>query len=168
MSGVRIGLGYDVHPFAEGRPLKLGGVEIPHTRGLAGHSDGDALCHAVADALLGAMALGDLGGRFPDSDPRWRGADSTELLRLVRAEVRSHGAHVVNLDVVVVAEEPHLAPHVPALRASLASLLDVQESAVSVKPKRAEGVALGGANGIAVQAAVLLQVREPRTEERGI
>lgn len=166
MRGFRVGLGYDVHPFAEGRPLWLGGVEIPSARGLAGHSDGDALCHAVADALLGALALGDLGSRFPDTDPKWRGADSTQLLRLVCAEVASRGARVVNVDAVVVAEEPRLAPHLEAIRASLAALLQVSQEAVSVKPKRAEGVALGGANGIAVQVAALLSLGEPH-EERG-
>ena len=166
-SGVRIGLGYDVHPFAAGRPLRLGGVEIPHTRGLAGHSDGDVLCHAVADALLGALGLGDLGSRFPDTDPKWRGADSTELLRLVCTEVTAHGARVVNVDTVVIAEEPRLAPHLAAIRASLAALLEAPEGSVSIKPKRAEGVAMGGANGIAVQAVVLLSLGESHNEERG-
>ena len=155
-NGVRIGLGYDVHPFAEGRPLRLAGVEIPHDRGLAGHSDGDAVCHAVADALLGALALGNLGGRFPDDDPKWSGADSGELLRSVHREIAGHGARIVNLDVVLIAEEPRLSPHLDAMRTSLAALLEVEASAVSIKPKRTEGVALGGGNGVAVQAIVLL------------
>jgi 2-C-methyl-D-erythritol 2,4-cyclodiphosphate synthase len=154
--GLRIGLGYDVHPFAEGRPLRLAGIDIPSERGLAGHSDGDAVCHAVADALLGALALGDLGGRFPADDPKWSGADSGELLRLVWKEVAGHGARIVNVDVVLVAEEPPLSPHLGAMRKSLAAIVEVDESTISIKPKRSEGVALGGGHGVAAQAVVLL------------
>lgn len=160
MSGLRIGLGYDVHPFAGARRLVLAGVEIPHTRGLAGYSDADAVCHAVADALLGALALGDLGSHFPDTDPAWRDAESTDLLQRVVREVAGHGGRPVNLDVVIVADEPKLAPHVNAMRERLAGLLGVPAGAVSVKPKRTEGVVLGGAKGLAVQAVVLVSLEE--------
>lgn len=156
MRGLRVGLGYDVHPFADGRRLVLGGVEIPHARGLSGHSDADAVCHAVADALLGALGLGDLGTRFPASNPAWRDADSADLLRRVLDLVAARGGRPVNVDIVVVADEPVLAPRVGAMRARLAELLGLEVDAVGVKPKRTEGVALGGASGIAAQAVVLV------------
>ncbi|MCY4078150.1 MAG: 2-C-methyl-D-erythritol 4-phosphate cytidylyltransferase [Acidobacteria bacterium] len=153
----RIGLGYDSHRLAEGRALVLGGVVIPHPRGLVGHSDADAVCHAVTDALLGAAAAGDIGQHFPDTDPRWRGASSVELLARVAALVRGRGLAVGNVDVVVVAERPKLAPHVAAMRSALAAALGVDVGRVSVKAKTAEGLdAVGREEAVAVHAVALL------------
>lgn len=158
----RVGFGFDVHPFVSGRPLILGGVEIPADRGLAGHSDADALTHAVADALLGALALGDLGRHFPDTDPRYRGASSLGLLAEVVARVRAHGGRVVNVDATVVAEAPRLAEWLDPMRKRLAETLDLPPERVSVKAKRAEGLgALGRQEGIAAMAVALIDMREP-------
>ncbi|HLE42752.1 MAG TPA: 2-C-methyl-D-erythritol 2,4-cyclodiphosphate synthase [Methylomirabilota bacterium] len=157
----RVGLGFDVHPFASDRPLVLGGVEVPAERGLHGHSDADVLSHAVADALLGALALGDLGRHFPDSDPRFRGASSLALLAEVVARVRARGGRVVNVDATVVAEVPRLAPHLDAMRVRLAETLGVAGDRVSVKAKHAEGLgALGRQEGIAAMAVALVEVSE--------
>lgn len=158
---VRIGIGYDVHAFGEGDHVMLGGVRIPHHRGLLAHSDGDVLLHAVCDALLGAVALGDIGRHFPPSDPRWRGADSRMLLRAVQALVQERGWAVGNLDSVVVAEAPRLAGHVAAMRANLAEDLRVDVDAVSVKATTSERLGFTGREeGIAAQAVVVL-VRRP-------
>jgi 2-C-methyl-D-erythritol 2,4-cyclodiphosphate synthase len=155
----RVGLGFDVHPFVEGRPLVLGGVEVPADRGLAGHSDADVLSHAVADALLGALALGDLGQHFPDTDPRYRGISSLRLLGEVLARVRSHGGRVVNVDATVVAESPRLAGSLEPIRARLAETLELALDRVSVKAKRAERLgALGRHEGIAAMAVALVEV----------
>jgi 2-C-methyl-D-erythritol 2,4-cyclodiphosphate synthase len=157
----RVGLGFDVHPFASDRVLVLGGVEVPAERGLAGHSDADVLSHAVADALLGALALGDLGRHFPDSDPSFRGASSLVLLAQVVARVRAHGGRVVNVDATVVAETPRLAPHLDRMRARLAETLGVAGERVSVKAKHAERLgALGRQEGIAAMAVALVEVSE--------
>ncbi len=157
----RIGLGYDSHRLAGGRALVLGGVVIPHPRGLVGHSDADAVCHAVTDALLGAAAAGDIGQHFPDTDPRWRGASSVELLARIAALVRGRGLAVGNVDVVVVAERPKLAPHVAAMRSALAAALGVDVGRVSVKAKTAEGLdAVGREEAVAVHAVALLVDRE--------
>jgi 2-C-methyl-D-erythritol 2,4-cyclodiphosphate synthase len=155
---IRIGQGYDVHPFHAGRKLVLGGVEIESGRGgLAGHSDADVLAHAVASALLGSLALGDLGKHFPDTDPRWRGASSLDLLAAVRDRVRECGFGVVNCDATIVAQEPRLAPHVERMRENLARALGVEPGAVSVKATTHEGLgALGRAEGIAAHAVVLV------------
>ena len=155
---LRIGHGQDVHRFDPGRPLVLGGVEIESPRGgLAGHSDADVLTHAVASALLGALALGDLGQHFPATDARWRGVSSLEILRAVYAMVRQRGFALVNCDATVVAEEPRLSPHLPRMRAALARVLDVDPERVSVKATTAEGLgALGRAEGIAAHAIVLV------------
>ena len=154
---MRIGHGYDVHSLQEGRKLVLGGVEIPHTRGLAGHSDADVLAHAVASALLGSLALGDLGTHFPDTDPRWRGASSLDLLRRVVSMLREHGFALVNCDATVIAQQPRLAPHVPAMRANLAGALGCETDRVSVKATTSEGLgALGRGEGIAAHAIVLV------------
>ena len=154
---VRVGIGYDVHPFADGRRFVLGGVAVPHERGLAGHSDADALAHAVADALLGALALGDLGAHFPDDDPTWRGADSVALLARVRGFVAARGWRVGNVDATVIAERPRLAPHVTEMRQAMARALAVDVDAVSVKATRHEGLgAFGRGEGVAAMAVVLL------------
>jgi 2-C-methyl-D-erythritol 2,4-cyclodiphosphate synthase len=155
----RVGLGFDVHPLVDGRPLVLGGIEVPADRGLGGHSDADALTHAVADALLGALALGDLGQHFPDSDPRYRGISSLRLLAEVVARVRSHGGQIVNVDATVVAEAPRLAGWLEPMRARLAETLGVAVDRVSVKAKRAEQLgALGRREGIAALAVALVEV----------
>jgi 2-C-methyl-D-erythritol 2,4-cyclodiphosphate synthase len=157
----RVGLGFDIHPIASDRPLVLGGVEVPAERGLGGHSDADVLSHAVADALLGALALGDLGRHFPDSDPRFRGASSLALLAEVVARVRARGGRVVNVDATVVAEAPRLAPHLDDMRVRLAETLGVAGDRVSVKAKHAEGLgALGRQEGIAAMAVALVEVSE--------
>ena len=157
----RVGFGYDTHRLAEGRAMVLGGVVIPHPRGLVGHSDADAVCHAVTDALLGAAAAGDIGQHFPDTDPRWRGASSVELLARIAALVRDRGLAVGNVDVVVVAERPKLAPHVAAMRSALAAALGVDVGRISVKAKTGEGLdAVGRGEGVAVHAVALLMDRE--------
>jgi len=154
----RVGFGFDVHPFGSGRPLILGGVEIPADRGLAGYSDADALAHAVADALLGALALGDLGRHFPDTDARYRGASSLGLLAEVVALVRAHGGRVVNVDATLVAEAPRLAEWLDPMRKRLAATLDLPPERVSVNAKRAEGLgALGRQEGIAAFAVALVE-----------
>jgi len=153
----RVGLGFDVHPLVAGRRLVLGGVEIPSERGLAGHSDADVLTHAVADALLGALALGDLGQHFPDSDPQYRGISSLRLLTAVADRVRTHGGQIVNVDATVVAEGPRLADWLTAMRERLAETLGVGIDRVSVKAKRAEQLgALGRHEGIAAMAVALV------------
>jgi 2-C-methyl-D-erythritol 2,4-cyclodiphosphate synthase len=155
----RVGLGFDVHPLVEGRPLVLGGVEVPAARGLGGHSDADVLTHAVADALLGALALGDLGQHFPDSDPRYRGISSLRLLADVVERVRSRGGRVVNIDATIVAEAPKLASWLEPMRARLAETLGLPLDQVSVKAKRAEQLgALGRQEGIAAMAVALVEV----------
>jgi 2-C-methyl-D-erythritol 2,4-cyclodiphosphate synthase len=154
---MRVGTGFDLHRLVAGRPLVLGGVRIAHESGLAGHSDADALLHAVADALLGAAGLGDIGKLFPDDDPRHAGADSAVLLREVAGRVRDAGWRVLNVDSTVIAERPRLSPHIPAMRDSIARLLDLEVSAVSVKAKTHEGVdAIGQEEAIAAQAVALL------------
>jgi 2-C-methyl-D-erythritol 2,4-cyclodiphosphate synthase len=137
--------------------MVLGGVTIDHPRGLAGHSDADAVCHAIADALLGAFALGDLGQHFPDSDPRWRDLDSMELLRQVVSMVSRRGGQLVNADVTVIADEPRLAPHVEAMRQKLAESLGVSLDRISIKATRTEGLGpLADGEGLAAQAVVLV------------
>ena len=155
----RVGLGFDVHPLADGRALVLGGVGVPAARGLSGHSDADVLTHAVADALLGALALGDLGQHFPDSDPRYRGISSLRLLGEVVERVRGHGGRIVNVDATVVAEAPRLAGWLDAMRTTLAETLGLAVDRVSVKAKRAERLgALGREEGIAALAVALVEV----------
>jgi 2-C-methyl-D-erythritol 4-phosphate cytidylyltransferase/2-C-methyl-D-erythritol 2,4-cyclodiphosphate synthase len=154
----RAGIGYDLHRLVEGRPLVLGGVTIPFERGLAGHSDADAVCHAVADAILGAAGAGDIGRHFPDTDPQWKGASSVDLLRRAVAVVRDLGLAVGNVDVTVILERPKLAPHVDAMRAKLADALAVPIDRVSVKGKTNEGVGeLGRGEAIAVHAVALVR-----------
>lgn len=154
---MRIGQGFDAHRLAEGRPLILGGVEIPHTRGLEGHSDADVLLHAVADALLGALGEGDLGRHFPSSDASLAGADSRRLLATVVEKMRARGLAVVNLDATVIAQEPRLSPHQAAMRASLAACLGAEESRVNLKVTSTDHLgAIGRGEGIASLASVLL------------
>lgn len=155
---VRIGQGWDVHRFGRDRPFRLAGVEIASEHGgLVGHSDADVLAHAVASALLGSLALGDLGAHFPDDDPRYEGADSLELLGHVVAMVLEHGYRVVNCDTTVIAQAPRLAPYIEAMRRALADALHVGVDFVSVKATTAEGLgALGRVEGVAAQATVLV------------
>jgi len=157
MMDMRIGNGFDVHALVAGRSLVLGGVAIPHERGLAGHSDADVLLHAVCDAILGALALGDIGMHFPDTDARWKDADSRALLRHVAALAAAQGWRIGNLDVTVIAEAPKLAPHVPAMRANLAGDLACDVGAISVKATTTERLGFAGrGEGIAALATVLL------------
>jgi len=154
---VRIGQGFDVHALAAGRKLVIGGVEIPHDKGLAGHSDADVLLHAICDALLGAAALGDIGRHFPDTDPRYRGADSRMLLREVARKVAAAGYRVVNVDATVVAQAPRLAPHMPAMVERVAADLGIAGSAVNVKATTSEGLGYTGrGEGIAALAVALI------------
>ncbi|HEY4684597.1 MAG TPA: 2-C-methyl-D-erythritol 2,4-cyclodiphosphate synthase [Dehalococcoidia bacterium] len=155
---MRVGTGYDVHPFAEGRKLVLGGVLFDGETGLAGHSDGDALSHAIIDALLGAAALGDIGMHFSSGDPRLQGADSIDLLKQVVKLIAAAGLVIVNVDATVIAERPRVAPHVAEMRRRLAGALGVQTSQVSVKATTTDGLgAIGRGEGIAVQAIALLE-----------
>jgi 2-C-methyl-D-erythritol 2,4-cyclodiphosphate synthase len=153
----RIGIGYDVHGFRNDGPLMLGGVEVPYERGLAGHSDGDVLLHAIMDAMLGAAALKDIGHQFPDTDVRFKGADSAKLLAEVRTMVEAEGLRVGNVDCVVIVERPRLAKYVDRVRARVAELLGVGVAAVGVKAKTNEGFGyIGEGEAIAAWATVLL------------
>jgi 2-C-methyl-D-erythritol 2,4-cyclodiphosphate synthase len=155
---MRVGIGHDTHRLEAGRPLILGGVRIEHPRGLAGHSDADVVLHALTDALLGAAGLGDIGDAYPDSDPAWRGADSRLFLRETLARLNQAGWRVVNVDVIVFAQEPRLGPHKAAIRASLAELLGLDAGAVNVKAKTGEQVGhIGRAEALACQAVALLE-----------
>lgn len=158
----RTGIGYDVHRFADGRPLVLGGVTIPAPRGLDGHSDADVLLHAICDALLGAAALGDIGQHFPPDDSRWKGIDSKELLSRVRALVEDAGYAVVNVDATVIAEAPRIMPHAPAMRAAIAGCLGLDEGRVSVKATTNEGMGfIGRGEGIAALTVATLTSTDP-------
>lgn len=160
---IRIGHGYDLHRIVPDRPLILGGVTIPWDRGLLGHSDADVLLHAITDAVLGALALGDIGRWFPDTDPQWRGADSAALLRQVLADPRVQPWRLVNLDATLQAERPKLAPHMDAIRQSIAAIFGADVAAVSVKAKTMEGTGpIGQGEAIAAHAVLLLQERAPR------
>jgi len=163
---VRIGTGFDVHALVAGRPLVLGGVTVPHDRGLAGHSDADVLLHAIADAILGALAQGDLGAHFPDTDPRWAGADSRALLRHVMMLTRAQGWQIGNVDATVVAQAPRIAPHVAQMRANIAADLGCDVGAVSVKATTTERLGFTGrGEGIAAMASVLVVAREPGSQQ---
>jgi 2-C-methyl-D-erythritol 2,4-cyclodiphosphate synthase len=161
MRGLRVGNGFDAHRLVAGRPLHLGGVEVPHGRGLEGHSDGDCVLHAVCDALLGAAGQGDMGRHFPSREARWRGVASRVFVEEVRRILLGEGFEVLNVDVTVVAQEPVLAPHLQPMRAAIASFLGVDEARVSVKAKSTDHLgALGRGEGIAAIATALL-LREP-------
>lgn len=160
---MRVGLGYDSHRFQDGRRLVLGGVTIPDHAGLAGHSDGDAVAHALIDALLGAAGAGDIGSHFPPSDDRWKDADSMDLLRRAVAILEGRNYQVVNVDLIVICETPRIGPHAAAMRARLGELLGVGPNAVSVKGKTNEGMGwIGAGEGLAVHAVALVDtIREP-------
>jgi 2-C-methyl-D-erythritol 2,4-cyclodiphosphate synthase len=155
---MRIGQGFDVHRLVSGRRLVVGGVEIPHDKGLLGHSDADVLLHAICDALLGAAALGDIGRHFPDSDAKYAGIDSRELLRLVARMLRERGLRVVNVDATIVAEAPRMAPHIPAMVANIAADLALPRHDVNVKATTTEMLGFTGrGEGIAAQAICLVE-----------
>lgn len=155
---MRIGQGFDVHAFGEGSFVVLGGVRIPHERGLVAHSDGDVLLHALADALLGAAALGDIGHLFPDTSERWAGADSRELLREVVRRVAAAGYGIVNTDMTIIAQAPKMAPHISAMRRNIAEDLRIPVDSVSVKATTTERLGFTGrSEGIACQAVCLLE-----------
>jgi 2-C-methyl-D-erythritol 2,4-cyclodiphosphate synthase len=159
MITARSGLGFDLHPFIDGRPLVLGGITVPGERGLGGHSDADVLTHAVCEALLGALALGDLGRMFPDTDPRWAGVSSLVLLEGVMAALGKKGARLVNLDATVICQAPRLGPHLPAMAGRLAETMGVAGDKVSVKAKSPEHLGLlGRGEGIAAMAVVSVEV----------
>jgi 2-C-methyl-D-erythritol 2,4-cyclodiphosphate synthase len=154
---MRIGQGYDVHALVAGRKLVIGGVDIPHDKGLAGHSDADVLLHAVCDALLGAAALGDIGWHFPDSDPQYGGADSRILLRATARKLSEAGFRIVNVDATIIAQAPRMAPHVAKMIGNIAADLGVQPAAVSVKATTTEKLGFAGrGEGIAAQAIALI------------
>jgi 2-C-methyl-D-erythritol 2,4-cyclodiphosphate synthase len=158
---MRVGIGFDIHRLAEGDGVILGGVTIPFHKKLMGHSDADALCHAITDALLGAAGLGDIGGHFPDTDPKYKDASSIELLRSVAEEVRSAGFAIGNVDAVVIAQEPRIAGHKDTIEERIADTLGIDRSRVSVKGKTAEGLgAVGAAEAICAQAVALVEEME--------
>jgi 2-C-methyl-D-erythritol 2,4-cyclodiphosphate synthase len=155
---MRIGQGFDVHPLVAGRKLVMGGVEIPHDKGLLGHSDADVLLHAICDALLGAAALGDIGKHFPDSDARYKGIDSRRLLREVAMLLRDRGHRVVNVDATIVAEAPRMSPHIAAMVSNIAADLAIDASRVNVKATTTEKLGFTGrGEGIAAQAVCLIE-----------
>ena len=165
MTGIRIGHGYDVHKLVSERKLILGGVEIESEFGLLGHSDADVLCHAITDALLGSLALGDIGTHFPDTDPAYKGADSTVLLKNAYALVKAKGYGIVNLDSTIVTEKPKLKPHIPKIQARLAELLELDIDCVSVKAKTAEKLGDVG-EGRAMEAYCTVLVAKDGTLRR--
>jgi 2-C-methyl-D-erythritol 2,4-cyclodiphosphate synthase len=157
---IRVGIGYDSHRFEEGRPLVLGGIRIPHSRGLAGHSDADAVAHALIDAMLGAAAAGDIGQHFPDTDPKWKDADSMELLRRTRELVRDRGYALAQADLTIISEQPRLSPHLAAMATTLTERLGAPAGSVSLKAKTNEGMGfIGRGEGIAVIAVATLEAR---------
>jgi 2-C-methyl-D-erythritol 2,4-cyclodiphosphate synthase len=154
----RAGIGYDLHRLAEGRKLILGGVEVPFLKGPVGHSDGDALSHAICDALLGAAGLGDIGTHFPDTDPKWKDVSSLRFLEHVRELLAERRLRIAHVDAVIITEKPKLAPHFPAMREALAKSLEISASAINLKAKTNEGMdAIGRGEAIAAQAIVTLE-----------
>jgi 2-C-methyl-D-erythritol 2,4-cyclodiphosphate synthase len=159
MSKIRIGQGFDVHPLVVGRKCIIGGVDIPYERGLLGHSDADVLLHAICDALLGAAALGDIGKHFPDTDAKFKGINSRELLRHVGALIENHGFDISNIDATIIAQAPKMAPHIPAMVSNIASDLALEISQVNVKATTTEKLGFAGrGEGIAAEAVCLLSV----------
>ena len=180
---MRIGMGYDVHRLVEGRPLILGGVKIPHSMGLLGHSDADCLTHAIMDALLGAAAMGDIGKHFPDTDPAYLGADSMELLKTVTEMLDKEGYIIGNVDATIIAQKPKMAPHIPEMRRRLAEVMGIEENRINLKATTEEGLGFTGTEqGISCQAICLLEtvdnymyqdvitgaVGAPEGQERGV
>ncbi|MBU6399033.1 MAG: 2-C-methyl-D-erythritol 2,4-cyclodiphosphate synthase [Verrucomicrobia bacterium] len=156
-----VGIGYDVHRLVEGRKLVLGGVEIPHTKGLEGHSDADVLMHAVCDALFGALGEGDIGHFFPNTDPRWRGAPSRVFLQEVARQIAFHDARIVNVDATIIAQEPKLAPHIHAMQSHIAIALEINPKRVGVKATTNEHLGfLGREEGIAAMAVASVELRQ--------
>jgi len=154
----RVGIGYDSHRFISGRPLVLGGQRVPHSQGLDGHSDADAVAHALTDAILGAAAAGDIGSHFPDTDPAWKDADSMDLLARVRAVVEGRGYRVTQADITIITEAPKLAPFLPAMAAALATTLGIRPADVGLKAKTNEGMGfIGRGEGVAVIAVATLE-----------
>jgi 2-C-methyl-D-erythritol 2,4-cyclodiphosphate synthase len=160
---MRIGYGWDSHEFHEGVPLKIGGCELPHDRGLAGHSDGDVLLHALTDALLGAVAAGDIGGYFPPSDPKWKGADSVIFLEEALRQVRRTGYKVANVDSTLILAAPKIGPHAKTIQARVAELLGVNPNQVGIKAKTPEGM---GTDNAAIAHVAVLLLRAPRTASK--
>lgn len=159
----KIGIGYDIHRLVEGRKLFLGGVEIPYIKGLLGHSDGDALLHAICDALLGALGEGDIGEHFPDTDPQYHNVSSVELLKAVKDLIEEKNFMISNVDTVVVAQEPKLVPFKKQIRGKIAQILDIKEDCVNIKAKTNEGLGeIGREEGIAAYAAVAIISKEAR------
>jgi 2-C-methyl-D-erythritol 2,4-cyclodiphosphate synthase len=161
---MRIGYGWDSHEFKSGIPLKIGGVTLPHDKGLAGHSDGDVLLHALTDALLGAVAAGDIGSYFPPTDKKWKGADSVIFLREALRQVERAGLHVSNVDTTLILAEPKIGPHAKKIQARIAKLLKIQASAVGIKAKTPEG--MGTDNAAIAHVAVLLEKVAKRSAPR--
>jgi 2-C-methyl-D-erythritol 2,4-cyclodiphosphate synthase len=154
----RAGIGYDLHRLAEGRKLILGGIEVAFPKGPVGHSDGDALAHAICDALLGAAGLGDIGTHFPDTDPKWKGVSSLRFLERVRELLAAHALRIAHIDAVVITEKPKLGPHFPAMREALGRALGIPPAAINLKAKTNEGVdAIGQGEAIAAQAIATLE-----------
>jgi len=162
---VRIGYGWDSHEFQAGIPLKIGGVQLPHDKGLAGHSDGDVLLHALTDALLGAIAAGDIGTYFPPSDPKWKGADSVTFLAEAMKRVTRAGYAVANVDSTLILAEPKIGPHAAKIQARIAELLKIAPSAVGIKAKTPEGM---GTDNAAIAHVVVLLIREKRDQARSL
>ena len=160
---MRIGYGWDSHEFQAGIPLKVGGVQLPHPKGLAGHSDGDVLLHALTDALLGAIAAGDIGTYFPPSDPKWKGADSVTFIEEAMKRVRRAGYAVANVDSTLILAEPKIGPHAVKIQERVAELLKVTPSAVGIKAKTPEGM---GTDNAAIAHVVVLLIREKRDQDR--
>ncbi|OGQ00178.1 MAG: 2-C-methyl-D-erythritol 2,4-cyclodiphosphate synthase [Deltaproteobacteria bacterium RBG_19FT_COMBO_46_12] len=155
---MRIGFGYDVHPFVSGRPLILGGIQIPYLFGLKGHSDADVLIHAICDALLGAIAEGDIGRHFPDTDPKYRDIKSTLLLKKVLSKVRDKGFHPINIDATIVAQKPKLSDNIPRMVKEIANVLEIEAESVNVKATTTEGLGFTGREeGIAAYAVALVE-----------
>lgn len=159
---MRVGFGYDVHRLVDGRKLVLGGVTVPYQKGLLGHSDADVLTHAVMDALLGAAALGDIGGLFPDTDPAFAGADSMALLKRVEQHLEEAGFYIGNIDATIVAQQPKLAPYIPAMRERFAEVLKVPVSCISIKATTTEGLGFPGCgDGISAYAVCMVEEKRP-------
>ncbi len=155
---IRVGTGYDVHQLVANRPLIIGGVTIPHEKGLLGHSDADVLAHTITDAMLGALSMGNIGDWFPDNDPKYKDSDSIELLKIIYKEIRDKGYKIGNIDSVLIAEQPKFKPHIPSIRESLATALNCELDQISVKATTTEKLGFEGREeGIAAQAVVLLE-----------